>query len=159
MPEILMSDILAKDISEEVSAPPEIIRSNQPIDAVLDKFASDPNTRHLYVVDDDDRLVGSIRLNDLIEVMFPHSAYGIKIDFKQKGFFFYQKNILAMDIMKRNPLFVRNSTPLPDIIELMVSNVVNELPLIDDDMKVVSEINFLEIIRCYKKLKDNGGAA
>lgn len=153
MPEILMSEIHAKDIRELVSTTPMTIKQNMPIDQIMVEFTKDPMTRHLYVIDSDSRLIGSIRLNNLIEVMFPHSSYGIRIDFKKKGFFYYQKTIIAMDVMKRPPLFVTDETPLPEIVEMMVSHKVNELPILDSEKHIIAEINFLEIINYYKNLK------
>lgn len=155
MPEILMNDLCVKEIRELVSAVPMIIKQNLPIDRIMEEFTKDPMTRHLYVVDNNDKLIGSIRLNNLIEAMFPHSSYGIRIDFKKKGFFYYQKTLIAMDVMKRPPLFITDSTPLPEMVELMVSHKVNELPVLDENHKIITEINFLEIINYYTHRKDS----
>ena len=55
------------------------------------------------------------------------------------------------DIMNASPRFVRDDTPVAEVIRLMEEGKINELPVVDDRRQVVGEINFLEITAEYPR--------
>jgi len=53
--------------------------------------------------------------------------------------------------MNFNPNFVYPETKLSKMIEIMIKENVDELPVLDKEMKVIGEVNSLEIISYIKK--------
>jgi len=46
------------------------ITLDKPLDELLKKIVEDPRTRHVYVIDNKNILMGSVRLNSVLEYLF-----------------------------------------------------------------------------------------
>ena len=154
MPEILLSDVLVKDVCRLIVKDASTVKPNSSIDEVLKKIIEDHKTRHVYVVDDSNKLLGSIKFSGVIEYMFPFSSYGQKIDLNKEGLLNYKKSLIANDIMNNNPTFAKEDDKMPYIVELMNDKNISELPVVDSENRVVGEINFLEIVTYYLSIEN-----
>jgi CBS domain-containing protein len=98
--------------------------------------------RHLPVVDGDRRLIGMFSDRDL------RSVLGDPRRLLDRGKL--QKHLEATrvsQIMTRDPSCVARDAPLDDISTLLVNQRVGALPVVDDDMKVVGIISYIDMLR------------
>lgn len=152
MPKDLLCKKRVSDICEFITREPATISVDSSPHELLQKMVSDPKTRHVYIIDYDKRIIGSVRLNSIIEYLFPYESF--KRDKYLYGGFniFYKESI--RDIMNENFRYVYYSTPLSDMAELMIGERVNELPVVDTELHIIGEINMLEVISYYLHLKE-----
>jgi len=152
MRETKLSKTLVKDIDYLVVKNPTTVHKDTPIKKVLQSIVNDLHTRHAYVVDDNNKLLGSIRVNYVIQYLFPTVTLLENKEIPQVGTFmeFYNAKT-AEDIMNANPVFVYQSSTLGELVKLMMEEEINEIPVLDKDKNVVGEANILEIIMHYLK--------
>lgn len=156
MREKKLSESLVKDIDYLVVKNPTTVHKNAPIKEVLKSIVSDLHTRHAYVVDDKGKLIGSIRVNYIIQYLFPTVTLLENREIPQMGTFmeFYNAKT-AEDIMNANPVSVYQNSTLGELVKLMTEEKINEIPVLDENDKLIGEANILEIIMHYLKNKSD----
>lgn len=155
MPEHSLSQVTVGEIRNLIVEKPSVLKKNAVLNEIITAIVKDPRSRHAYVVDDEGKLLGSIRLNSIIECMFPFSAFESDVDVNSDTLFQFKQSILAMDIMNKQPIHVYETTPIPEIVKIMVREKINELPVVDKSLKIIGEINFLEIMIEFLKIEKN----
>ena len=154
MPEILLSEVNAKDVCRLIVKDASTVQANSSIDDILKKMIKNLNTRNVYVVDNDSKVLGSIKFSSLIVHMFPFSSIGHNVELSREGLVNYKKSLVAMDLMNPKPTFAKESDKLPYIIKLMNEKNISELPIVNSSNQVIGEINFMEIITYYLGLEN-----
>lgn len=135
------------DIMHLVVEQASVINQRGSVSQLFKCFLSDPRTRHVYVVNDENVLIGSIRLNDLVETIDPY------INSLDNGFFdkfmsdFTKKK--CSDFMLKKFLFLKEDSLISEMIDIMIDNKVNELPVVDNNNHITGEVNFLELIKYF----------
>jgi CBS domain-containing protein len=135
------------DIRHLLVEKPSVITPDQPISRLLNCILKDPRTRHVYVVDEAGRMVGSVRLNALVRYLFPYESLDTT-ESAGEVFRILSANCVG-DIMSEDFHWVRDSTTLEDLVRIMSEDQVNELPVVDDRMRPIGEINMLEVIMAW----------
>jgi len=128
---------------------PTVIDKDAEMLEVLRKMNEDLRTRHLYVVDKDNKLVGSVRMNSIVQYLFPYASVltiGVQLQSDLGNNLFSKK---VSDIMRREPFYVKEDDTLGDCAEVFISEKINELPVVKDDMTLIGQINIHEIIEDY----------
>lgn len=152
MEEDKLGSVLVKDISHLIVMEPALVSSEASIREVMEKIILDTRSRHAYIVDEEGVLMGSIRVNNLIQYLFPTSTLlESPGEFQISSFLYYTKARQARDIMNVNPSYVHESTPIVEMIRIMTKEKINELPIVDNRKRVIGEVNVLEIIAYYLK--------
>jgi predicted transcriptional regulator len=59
----------------------------------------------------------------------------------------------VQDLMNENPHFVKESTSLSDMANILIQQKNNEFPIVNDDMRLVGQVNVYEMIMAYLKEK------
>lgn len=135
------------DINKLIVKNPAIVKENCTIREMLEKVIEDTRSRHAYIVDEDDHLIGSIRMNQIIQYLFPTTILLEDRDSPRLcSFLDYSEASKVSEIMNRNPIYVFEKTSLPEMIKIMHQETVNELPVVDKNLRVVGEVNVLQII-------------
>ena len=156
MPENLLKNLHVKDIMNLRVSEPATAGPDDSIDFLLARIVEDPKTRHVYVVDDDERLIGSVRLNNIIEYLFPYTTLEEQDGRSAIHFLYIRGANRVKEIMNLYPVCVEKETPLIDMIRIMTKEKVNELPVVDHDKRIIGEVNVLEVIIGYLKTKKSG---
>jgi len=146
-----MEEKLAKaqvaDINELIVNNPAIVREDTPINEMLESIIKDTRSRHAYVVDKHNKLIGSIRINNVIQYLFPSTILKEQQNSPKVGSFMdYLNAKVASDIMSMRPNYVFKDTSLDKMVDLMIEDKSNELPVVNKDMEVIGEVNVLEVI-------------
>ena len=129
---------------------PTTVKANDDMRTLMEKINEDLRTRHVYVVDDDGKLIGSVRMNMIVKYLFPYSSKitsGITLG-PDKIFNFFANEV--GDIMKRDPFHVSDDVTLEECGKIMIEEGINELPVVDDEKRLIGQINVYEIIEAYK---------
>ncbi|MBN2712183.1 MAG: CBS domain-containing protein [Planctomycetes bacterium] len=146
-----------RDIRNLIVADATTISPDCEIVDILKAINSDLRTRHVYVVDEENRLLGDVRMNRMVEFLFPYTAMIEKGHDVLSGKFVPFGAKTAAEIMNREPSPVTENTHLSDVARIMMREQINELPVVDDEMHVVGEVNFYEIIAAYLNEVGKGG--
>lgn len=155
MPERKLSKVYVKDISDLIVKDPSTISPEASLDDLLAKVIENPVTRHVYVIDDNKVLIGSVRLNNIIEYLFPFTtiaAQKYRTLVSLDPFVRIEPKVIR-DIMNGAPAFVFENTPLSEMVSIMMREKINELPVVNRKRQIIGEVNTLEIIDYYLKNK------
>ena len=141
-----------KDVRNLLVKEPTTVKASASTTEILQSIIADTRTRHLYVVDELNHLIGSVRLNDVVKFLFPWAAAfdkyeSVVLEYNQ---IFIAKT--AKDIMRTDPLFVYETDTLEDAAKIMMESTINELPVIDENRVVIGQINMYEIIEAYLRI-------
>ena len=60
---------------------------------------------------------------------------------------------MASQIMLKDFLFLKGDMPLNEMVDIMLEHKVNELPVLDDNDKIIGDVNFLEFIKFLSENK------
>ena len=133
------------DIWELIVKEPTIINADATVSDLFSKMVEDHKTRHVYVVDKNQQIVGSVRLNDLIEFMLCYLSGLSDESFNTFIAKYSQKKV--SEIMLKQFVCLQKETGIQDMISTMLVNRVGELPVVDENRKIVGEANLLEFIK------------
>jgi CBS domain-containing protein len=122
------------------------IQEDEPIYEAVKKIASSKRSKIACVVDKGGKLKGLLTPRDVLEELEVRKFGGIR------GRFFAGPEVLhlltskyAKDIMSA-PVSVHVNDRVGDAINTMLDHGFYELPVVDDDMKVIGEISYFDII-------------
>jgi len=146
-------DLKVEDVYQLVSASPAKLQKNARIHEVLSAMLGHPTSRKVYVIDVEGNLAGVIRTETLLKLI------GFREGVRQNtapSFVHMLKDLQkesAESVMEKvRP--VKRVTSLKDALELMVEDHVNDLPVVDDDYKLIGELMALELFQAALELFD-----
>ena len=126
-----------------------IVSEDASINLVLDEIVNQDSNRVLYVVDKDNKLQGTITLNEIARHIFAmsheHNIHSRRI----------MDLVTSEDvdhIMKKRPPFVTESDNLGDVIKKMIKSNMKHLPLVDEKNKIICDVSMVDIIKCMVAL-------
>jgi len=150
---IKLGDMKVADIRHLLVKEPAVINKKQSIKELLTRIINDSRTRHVYVVDNAGILIGTVRMNRIVQYLFPFAAMIEQGNELSIGNLANFEAETVQDVMDENPYFVKSSTPLSEMAEMLIQEKINELPVLDDDMHIVGQVNVYEVIMAYLKEK------
>ncbi|MGD0818897.1 MAG: CBS domain-containing protein [Methanomassiliicoccales archaeon] len=135
---------LVRDAYRLVVKDPIIVDEEDNISEVIELILSEPRTRSAYVVDEDRKLIGMVGLRQLLQ------AIGVSISISQSmdG----QKNLLdsKVDFSIKDRMFVpqmvHEEDSLLEALEMMISNEMEDLPVVDGNDVLIGELNGFEVL-------------
>jgi len=146
---IKLSQMKVEKVMDLVVKEPTVVTLKEDIKTLLNKLVGDPRKRHVYVVDDNNCLIGVVRMNYIVQYLFPFETMLQTTDeYLVRNFFNFEENSIA-DIMNTNFKFVMRNTKLGDVARIFIEEKINELPVVDEDKKLIGQINVFEIIHAY----------
>jgi CBS domain-containing protein len=146
--EEILGALRVRNVRELIVSKPTTIGPDESIIALLTAINDDKRTRHVYVVDEQNRLLGSVRMLSVVEYLFPFSAalerggglIGCSVDWTDK---------MVRDLLNYHPFMVNEVDQLVDAARIMMREKITELPVIDTDGRVIGQINMYEIIEAF----------
>lgn len=125
---------------------PATVRKDATLREAVETIVKDSETRKVYVLDDDGRLVGSITL----EILLRHAGYRLGV--RTAGMTSFMKMLAEMsddhvkDVMAK-PVKASKDEMLVNVTRLMVEHHLNDLPVVDEGNRLVGELNGLDILK------------
>jgi len=150
MNEKFLANAKIKDIRNLIDVNPAIVTPTTSIRDALEKIIVDTRSRHAYIVDEKKILIGSIRMNNIIQYLFP--TFSLMQDnetFKIGSFMEYTTAQKAVEIMNTRPVFVYEDSLISEMVTIMMRERTNEMPVVDKLKHVIGEVNLLNVIAYY----------
>jgi len=139
----MVKGIKVKSLHRLVTHQPILLKRDTPIDEIAKKILINPVTHSFYVIDDEARLVGKITLAKLVEHLFGDIILENSFDVFLAIHLSSKKK--AGDIMMK-PIYVTPEATLKDAFLKMHQNNLLEMPVVDEDMRVLGDLNLIELI-------------
>ncbi len=135
-----------KDVHKYITIEPPILHKDATIKDVIETLLKDPRSRSVYIVDDKNTLIGIIPTSTILKAT--HILKGKKTLRKEDTFDALKISTAryAKDIM-HPPVYVFEDEDIKDVLESMVTEGYQELPVVNKDKKVIGDLNCLEIIK------------
>ena len=113
---------LVRDVLHVFMFPPSTVSPDDSVEKMLRVMIRDTHTRHVYVVDAENRLVGVVRMNRVVEYLFPHVLLrGLAEEEMVWGTHFLESigAKVVGDIMNDTPCYVLGTDPLSKVGEIL----------------------------------------
>lgn len=120
------------------------------VSEIIGAFAASDHSRILYVVDDECRFIGVLSLGNMIRHVFFH-YHDPSIDSRSLVSMVVSET--AGDFMQREPIFAIHSEDVEDVLQRMIDHNVKEIPILDDEKRVVADITIVDLLKHYKSVK------
>ncbi len=147
-----MRKIKVRDIRNLITQEASIVHRDDSLLKVAKKIVEDPKTRAVYVVDDNEKLVGIIPVIELVQYLYS--------EYIPQEYILYRFPILlsgkprAGDIMLP-PVYVHDDEKITDAFIKMFKNNLKELPVVDENMHIIGDLNILEMIVAWIESVEN----
>ncbi len=143
-----ISDIRVSDVLDRAAktVSPATVRTDATLRDAVDAIIVDSGTRKVYVLTDDGKLAGTITL----EVLLRHAGY--KFGVRSVGMTSFLRMLAEVtddsvrEVMTK-PIRVSKDELLVNATKLMVEHHLNDLPVVDEDDRLVAELNGIDILR------------
>ncbi len=132
-----------KDIRNLITQEASIVKEDDPLLKVAQEIVRDPKTRAVYVVNNENKLVGIIPVIELVQYLY--------YEYIPQEYILYRFPVIlsteatAKDIMLP-PIYVHDHEDISQALIKMFKNNLKELPVVDDNMHVIGDLNILELI-------------
>lgn len=129
---------------QKVTPDADLVGVDTSIEDIIEIISQNPAARSVYVVDEEEKLVGIISVKEILNIM---GAKHLK-----KRSFALAHGILAKtaaDIM-RDPEFVGPDDDLEEALKMSVVHNIEDLPVVDEG-KVIGNLDCFELIKGIKE--------
>ncbi len=138
------SDLLVEDVFELIVKDPTTIDSGSKIRQVFDEFLNSPVSRKVYVLNEEGQLMGAVTTETLLRLL----GYRVGVrEFANWSLWRLMRDMLkegVEGVIDKVPT-VKRSTKLVKALQIMVEDHFTDLPVVDDDGKLIGELNSYEI--------------
>ena len=128
-----------------------VVLKRATVSEIIDAFAASDHSRILYVVDDEWRFIGVLSLGNMIRHVFFHYHDPSSID--SRSIISMVVSETAGDFMQREPIFAIYSEDVEDVLQRMIDHNVKEIPILDDEKRVVADLTIVDLLKYYKSVK------
>jgi Mg/Co/Ni transporter MgtE len=120
---------------------------------LLKEIVRDTRTRHVYVVDEQQHLLGVVRMFTVTELLFPIQALVANIPDPHLFRHVNVGNQTIREVMSNKSSSVHADTSLHSLARAMIEEKLTELPVIDEANVLIGQFNMYEIIKAYLQLR------
>lgn len=150
----LLNALHVGDVWELVVENPTTIGPDATLAELLETMVQDTRTRHVYVVDERRKLLGVVRMTTVTELLFPLQALGAQTS---ERLLFRPVNFggrRVIDVMTIEARAVRKDTKLQEMARALLEEQITELPVIDEEKRLIGQVNMYEIIKAYLSIRN-----
>lgn len=133
----------------EGAHPLPVVGEEATVDEIINAFVVSHHSRLLYVVDSAGCLSGVISFGQMIRHVFYH-YHGLQYDTRSMVHKSFSET--ARDFMQRDPLVVTMADGLEMVLERMVRHNVKEVPVVDQQGRVVADLTMVDLLKRYRRL-------
>ncbi|MCK4391049.1 MAG: CBS domain-containing protein [Desulfobacterales bacterium] len=139
------------DLLEELKQrKPPVVSRQATVSEIVDAFVQSHHSHILYVVDSEGKLRGVISLGNLVRHVF-FLYHDPSIDARSLVSMAISET--AGDFMQREPMFTVVSEDVEDVLQRMINNNVKEIPILDDEKRIVADLTIVDLLKHYKWIK------
>jgi CBS domain-containing protein len=147
-------DLKVEDIFKILNNDPAVIRDNAILKDAVESITHRSRSSKVYVIDGTGILIGVITIEALLRQV------GYRVGVRETGMISFFKFFTGIfkenvsDFMDK-PVRVYKSDKLIEAMQLMVEHHLNDLPIVDDEGRIIGELQSVEILKHTKKLFDD----
>jgi CBS-domain-containing membrane protein len=145
------SDLLVEDVYELVVKDPTTLPSGSKIRQVFDEFLSNPVSRKVYILNEEGKLLGAVNTETLLRLL----GYRVGVrEFANWSLWRLMRDMLkegVEGVLIKVPT-VKKSDKLTKALQIMVEDHFTDLPVVDEDGKLIGELNSFEIFTKGREL-------
>ncbi|MDF1526879.1 MAG: CBS domain-containing protein [bacterium] len=132
-------DVVARHKDRQVP----LVRQDAPIAELAQAIAWHRHSRQLYVVDEQDHLLGNITLGRLVMYVFA-SSHGSSMNPRHVIGLITCKT--AGDLMTEGTLSTGMEDEVEEVLERMVAGNLDEIPVINNEGRVVADLTMVDLL-------------
>lgn len=121
-----------------------IVKESAGIYEVITALVNSRHSRMMYVVDESERLVGTISLGALTRHAFPHDREP-SIHARSAMRHFSRES--AGDIMRKRPVVGKLDETIGEVTRRMLKSNIKEIPVVSDDGKVIADVTIVDLLQ------------
>jgi CBS domain-containing protein len=144
-----LASLKVRDIEHLLVIEPAWVLETAAVEEVMEKMIADLRTRWVYVVDERKRLLGGVSMNAVVELLFPLEAIIERPDSLYEAYFPKVTAKTAGELMLAPIPSVSDESSLEKLADLLLSNKMSEMPVVDSDNVLKGEVNVCEVIKAY----------
>ena len=145
------SDLVVEDVFELIVKDPTTIDSGSKIRQVFDEFLKNPVSRKVYVVNEEGKLMGAVTTETLLRLL----GYRVGVrEFANWSLWRLMRDMLkegVEGVIDKVPT-VKRTDKLTKALKIMVEDHFTDLPVVDEEGKLVGELNSYEIFTKGREL-------
>lgn len=145
-----MKNIKVKKGRTLITHRPSIIPDDASIQEVVKAIIDDPKHRALCVVDKNSKLIGIVDLRRVTKHIFPHL---FEEDLIGRGIIDLVSSATAKDLIPHPPAYVTDDDDMETALRKIIENGLEDSPVVDEDMKVIGDLNLLDLFQVWMKEK------
>ena len=127
-----------------------VVSKRATVSEIIDAFAASDHSRILYVVDDEGRFRGVLSLGNMIRHVFFHYH---DPSINSRSLVSMSVSETAGDFMQREAMFAIHSEDVEDVLQRMIDHNVKEIPILNDEKRVVADLTIVDLLKHYKCIK------
>lgn len=139
-----LSEYMVSDARHIHTQKPVTVEADASVTSILEAGIAERHCNNVYVVDSQNTLLGMIKTKDILKRLFPviSLANGISGGIDSIPIF----NATAAREIMMPALSVTESTSLGKVASIFIRENILELPVVDDNKKIIGHIDASEII-------------
>ncbi len=138
-----ISDIMPQLKNREIPAVPR----HSDIQQVITTMVRFPHTRLVYVVDENNRLCGTITVGSLLRHLFPYH-YSSKVH--ARGILRDITAARADHIMDKATIYAAPDESVDAVLKKMAQSGVKEIAVVDEQRRILTDITAIDLLKYYK---------
>jgi len=145
------SDLLVEDVYELVVKNPSALPSGSKLRQVFDEFLNNPVSRKVYILNEEGKLLGAVNTETLLRLL----GYRVGVrEFANWSLWRLMRDMLKEGVegVQIKVPTLKRSDKLTKALQIMVEDHLTDLPVVDDDGKLIGELNSFEIFTKGREL-------
>ncbi|UCF07847.1 MAG: CBS domain-containing protein [Thermoplasmata archaeon] len=146
-------DLKVGEAYETMVGKPAVVGEETILKEAVDAITQNLISRKVYVVDAEGKLKGVVTIETLLKQV------GYRVGVRESGvisFFKFLSGVFKENVTEfmEKPVTITNDHKVLDGLKKMVEYHLNDLPVVDDEGRIIGELNSLEILLHAKKIFD-----
>jgi len=144
---------VVRDVFEDSVRKASVVKRGAKLREAIDRMLENPETRKVYVVDDQEKLVGMVTTEVMLRLI------GYRVGVRETGavsFYRFLKDILKEDVegVMVDAVKTTMDTKLVDALLMMLERHLNDLPVVDSEGRIIGELCSLDLFAKARYLFD-----
>ena len=121
-----------------------IIPQESSVEEAIETIAHFPHSRLLYVVDGEEKFIGTISLGNLVRHFFSRSH---EPQIHPRSLISMITTETAKDIMETHPIFATGEEDVELVLKRMVEKNVQEIAVLDGENRLIGDVTMIDLLQ------------
>lgn len=135
---------VSEALTQVASLPYLAVGGDCTLEEISDRIKDQRQTRGIYVVDAEGRLIGTLSLGVLIRHLTAARRQPV---FHVRSLLSRLTSAQVVDLMDKHVLFARPEEDLHEVLDRMIRGNIKEVPVVDQDRRIMAVLSLLDLWR------------